>query len=173
MSNNINNINNNFSGSENIIVDTNILLYLFGPFNNEDFDYSIFLEKAKNKNVSLYVSDIILSEFVNRNNRLGYYQYLNKNNLTTNNYQYKRDYRTTSEFRENYELSLEIIEQEVLKEMSLLIFDNHIINDFSRYSLLDFGDELIYRQAKLLDYSIVTHDRDFRQLNSDVLIYHT
>lgn len=173
MNKNINIINNDFSGSEEIIVDTNILLYLFGPFNYNDFNYSVFLEKARNKDISLYVSDIILSEFVNVNTRLGYYLYLKENKLTAKNCDYKKYYRETTNFREIYELSLEIIEQEILKEMTLLIFDNQIIENFSSYTLLDFGDELIYRQAKILDYSIVSHDKDFRQLNSGVKIYHT
>lgn len=165
-----------FNGSETLILDTNILLYLFGPYNgSEDYGYSDFLEDILNKKCKLVVSDVILSEFVNRNLRLAYSTYIKDNNLNSRRFKYKRDYRETSDFAENYELSLEIIRTEILTiaelvEISIEDMENSVSTN---YAMLDYNDEIILRTAERNDYGIATHDSDFFKQETDVLIFST
>lgn len=161
-----------FNGREKIILDTNILLYLFGPFNGgNDYGYSNFLINSITSGTELFVNNQILSEFVNRNCRLAYKQYLKNNGLKQWAFQYKRDYRETDDFKENYELSMEIIDTEILPISNLSLIDvSDVTQSLTSYQMLDFNDELILQSASRESFNIVTHDDDFFNLNSEVPI---
>lgn len=161
-----------FNGKEKIILDTNVLLYLFGPFNGgNDYGYSEFLKNAINSCAELFVNNQILSEFINRNCRLAYQQYLKNKKCKQNKFQYKRHYRSTADFKENYKLSIEIIKTEILSISNLSVIDvKDITHALSHYQMLDFNDELILQNAYRESLNIVTHDTDFFNVNIEVPI---
>lgn len=165
-----------FIGKEKVLLDTNILLYLFGPFNGgNDYGYSSFLNDSLTANAKLYVNNQILSEFINRNCRLAYEQYLKNSQLSRNKFPYKKSYRKTKDFNYNYQLSMEIIETEILAISTIIdIKACDIDRTISEWQMLDFNDELILQGAKRECLNIVTHDTDFSQQNSNIPImsYH-
>lgn len=162
-----------FTGKESLLLDANVLLYLFGPHNSgNDHGYSDFLEKALLRNVEMYVNESVLSEFVNRNCRLAYKQFLKNHNFSESFCDYKRTYRKSEDFKKNYKLSIDIIESEILSIAKFSANTDREINVvLSSYELLDFNDELIIRNAEVNGFGIVTHDRDFLQHSSNVSIY--
>lgn len=163
----------NFSDSDKFLIDTNILIYLFSPFNSDDFGYDYFFEEACINGSSMYVCETSISEFINRNCRIAYSQYLKNNGLKRREFEYKRHYRGTQDFKDNYEHSLELIREDICPLMDILTSrENDIEKAMSEdYQLLDFNDEIIYQVASRNGYNIVTHDKDFLNLDSSISIY--
>lgn len=161
------------TGKEKVLLDANILLYLFGPFNGaNDYGYSNFLEKALINGTEMYVNESVISEFINRNCRLAYEQYLRNNTLKRYDFSYKKHYRTTENFKRNYNLSIDIVKTEIL---TIAKFSSNCNKEMNKgllsAELLDFNDELIVRNAECNGLGIVTHDRDFITHSSSIDVF--
>lgn len=164
----------NYSADDKFIVDTNVWLYLFSPFNSGgDYGYSDFFANALDSSSTLYINDLIVSEYINRLCRLGYDDYVRKNNKNKKYFHYKGHYRPTSEFENTYALALQSVQEEILPITTYLPSDAEILTQsMSDVHARDFNDDILIKTAIKNDFGIVSHDKDFRQYPGDFIVLH-
>lgn len=161
--------------TDNFIFDTNIWLYLFCPLGGYNATiikgYENFLVKIIKVNASIYLSSLILSEFINRYIRLDFNI---KKSINPNKFvDFKKDYRPSPDY-----LNVVSTVQATLRQQIIRISKN--INDsFSSYNLTeiinnidkaDFNDLCVEELSSIQDIKIVTHDKDFKITTKSVEI---
>lgn len=161
---NVNHLDNN-----KIFLDTNIWIYLFCPFSrSRDFivkKYSRafnYLIRSKNE---IFIDITVLSEFINRYLRIAYEIY-KENNNKKDDFQYKRDYKQTDDFKETARLIFSTIKNKILVRVSV-INPEYANNDIDELisglneRLIDFNDLHIERLCKHNNFYLLTDDGDF------------
>ncbi|WP_125763424.1 hypothetical protein [Companilactobacillus hulinensis] len=152
----------------NYLLDTNIFLYLLDDIQQKnDPGYSDIIYESNNlEGVNFFVDIYIISEFINRNLRNSGYAYAKKNNISK--YNYKRDYRSTVDFEETYEYSLDLVKNDILTlcNMSKSLDRDYLMGAIDNPQAKDFNDQLIINDAVQNDLNIITHDRDYFKLKS-------
>ena len=129
----------------------------------QQFIYSDFLQNALSAKSTIYITSLILSEFVNRCLRFDYNQWKKH----PENIQYGQDYKTNFIGSEAYRESVKNVTSNVNRIIKLtdkFPDDFHIIDlDFILRNLnhVDFNDSYFIQMAKKRDLKIVTHDADF------------
>jgi predicted nucleic acid-binding protein len=118
------------SKQEKVFIDTNILIYLFSPdfvSSNEKYieQYSKILEMLLENKAQIYISSIVVSEFINRILRIDYEK--NKEIYPD----FKKDYRKSEEYKNTLKL--------VLKQLRKIFKISHKIEDnFIEFDVLDW-----------------------------------
>jgi len=155
------------SKSDNFIFDTNIWLYLYCPLGDYKTliikKYENFLVKIIKANSTIFLSSLILSEFINRYIRLDFNI---KNKIDPDKFSdFKKDYRTSPEFLVTVKALQATIRQQIIK------ITKNISDDFNNYDLTyiinnvdkaDFNDLCIEELSSISNYKIVTDDKDFK-----------
>ena len=92
---------------------TNILLNLFYPldFESTSNKYEMLFENLIKKKSHLLISSIQISEFINRCIRIQFKLYQNATKDTT--LEFKRDYRSTNDYRKKMNAILDIIKTDI------------------------------------------------------------
>lgn len=162
------------SDNEKVFVDTNILIYLFSPdfvsSNEKDIaQYSKILEILLQKNAQIFISSVVVSEFINRILRIDYEK--NKDVYPD----FKRDYRKSQKYKETLNL--------ILKELRKILRLSHKINDsFSTFDLLswyqrdnnqnlDFNDLQIAFIIEQNNLKLLSNDSDFENFGINTKWY--
>ena len=160
-------INNN----EKVFIDTNILIYLFSPdfvsSNERNIEqYSKILEILLEKNAQIYISSVVVSEFINRILRIDY----EKKKDTYPDF--KRDYRGSNEYKETLKL--------ILKELKKILKISIKIDDsFSEFDIiewykkdtnqdLDFNDLNIAFLVEKNNLKLLSNDSDFENFGINI-----
>lgn len=159
--------------SDNILIDTNILLNLFYPldFESTSNKYENLLDILMKEKSKLLISSIQISEFINRCIRIQFKLYQNAVNNPL--LDFKRDYRSTEDYREKMNAILDIIKTDI-SDKFLFIDDgfskmdqkNIFIYGFS----YDFNDALLAEIAKKYNAILITDDADFANYGNDFQI---
>ena len=138
------------SNKYNYIVDTNILLYLYG-------DETLKTENAKNKMLAnkfttaldykcnMYIPAIVISEFINRYHKLEFDK-IKRNENNEKKLNYKRDYRDTKKFLENNKFIIKTVKETILDRCKLIsdgLAETNIDKIFSVEENQEFNDNLI------------------------------
>lgn len=159
---------------ESFFFDNNIWMFLFSPIaqyqKEKQKTYSRFFEKALESGSTIFTSSLILSEFVNRNLRMAFDRWKEK----TSNYsaQYKKDYIGCND----YKVNISLIKKSVNKILacSEKISDNfrniNIDKIQSLLEIIDYNDSYILELASSQRFSIVTDDKDFLKIETNVHI---
>lgn len=151
--------------TDQVFIDTNILIFLFSPsYVNSNYyqieKYSaVFAYLVKNK-CKLYINSHVVSEFINRCLRIDF-----DNNYNINNDKnYKKDYRGSVE----YVKTIQIVLKELKKFLKLA---KHINDDFVSFDITsaynstkesDFNDLMIADTVKKNNLKLLSDDRDFK-----------
>jgi predicted nucleic acid-binding protein len=147
---------------KNIIIDTNIWLFLFAPSfiptkkNQNKIDmYDLIFNSLLEKNNFLFNS-LIISEFINRCLRLDF-------NLREEfkEKDFKKDYRNSPQYKKALKSTLDQVEKiyKIAKPLN---------DDFNKYTLnefkenLDFNDSIILFQCLEKNLLLLTDDKDFK-----------
>ena len=164
------------SFNDTFLFDNNIWIYLLCPLSNFDQRqqsiYSDFLRNVLLAKSTIYVTSLILSEFVNRCLRFDYNQW----KKYPENIQYGLDYKTNFIGSDAYRESVKNVTNNVNRIISLtekFPDDFHIIDlNFVLRNLnhVDFNDSYFIQMAKKRDLKIVTHDADFFNPQFDISI---
>ena len=154
-----------------LLLDTNILITLFYPIMTKSAmsPYQNLYARALKNNVTFILPSIQVSEFINKCIRFSYDLY--RGNVSTQEFEFKRDYRNTDDYRESMQTILDIIQNDILPIFSVV--DDHFsevpqdkiyLYGFS----YDFNDALLIQIAERQNASIVTHDSDFANYQTKV-----
>lgn len=155
-----------------VLLDTNILIRLFTPYdNNSRNGYDDLWSKLVGGKCKLIISSIQISEFINRCIRIEFNLYKKEKGL--GDIDYKRDYRSTSEYKNVMEDILEIVKEDIEKNFSFVDDCFSRINSddiFKQKFSYDFNDALIVEIAKQYNAILVTDDGDFANYKLDLPI---
>jgi len=164
----------NPSKDEKFFFDANIWLHLFCPQANSRPNirekYNDFFLKAIIAKSKIYTSSQIVSEFFNTYTRI---EFRLKNTENPSKYNdYKKDFRNTDEYIELSDGIIEVIKSKILNK-SVQLNDNfshiNIDNILQTGTYFDFNDSYFAEMCRNNGLTIVTHDRDFLDLDLDVI----
>lgn len=168
-----------FSPNEDdkFIFDTNVLINLFYPIdfkNHKDTEcYAKLWEDINDRNLTVLVTSIQISEFINRCIRFQYNLYMENNNKQI---EYKREYRETDNYRECMMDILQVVEDQICKRFDF-IDDGFSKMDKKKVFVYgfsyDFNDALLVQVAKQNEAILVTNDADYANYNEPVKIVTT
>lgn len=158
-----------FHNSDHIFVDTNIWIYLFYPTNNNDYGYSSVFQNMLDKEVQFYTTEQVLSEYVNR---IVQSEFVRFKDNQTRRVTYKQDFRPTSEYKDAYGMAMNSIHEDILPIAKIVSLSSKEITDCcEQYQMLDFNDNLYLNLCVKNNFSIISHDRDFENVNEEFILY--
>lgn len=162
------------SEHEKVFIDTNILIYLFSPdfvsSNTMYIDqYSKILDILLQKNAQIFISSIVVSEFINRVLRIDYEKH---KEIYPD---FKKDYRNSQQYKDTLEL--------ILKELKkILKISQQIDDNFSEFDTfawykkdvsqdLDFNDLQIAFCIEKNNLKLLSNDHDFENFGINTKWY--
>lgn len=157
--------NHNVSPTYSYIFDTNVWIFIFAPLAGakkyKQTMYSQLLSNIMSRKATIWISSIIISEYVNAVLKLAFRQWMRNNNLYSADF--KHDFRPTTE----YEVALSDINAQVNNILQICerrpddfnyIDINSIISSMNSASY-DFGDAMIV--------DICNRNREVRLVSDD------
>ena len=149
---------------DKIIIDANVLIYVFCPLNHRKYElfishYTDTLNNIKNANASVFVNSLIISEFINRWLRMDF----QKTNFTD----FKTEYRSGDRYKKTIKSILRELKKFYLNWNVQKLNDNFpnidIISKYENFPESDFNDIIIAENAITNNCKILTQDNDFSQ----------
>lgn len=155
-----------------VFFDTNVLIYLFWPsgsFRWENYYSSAFGSLLRQQN-ELCVDFLVVSEIVNRAHRIEYDKYLQQNNITKHDLNYKA-YRDSKDGKDALSDIYLIINDNILNHFTIVgrSFTKADIQSFLTIKSLDFVDKAILTICKENGYILCTNDKDYCKADIDIL----
>ena len=159
--------------------DNNVWMFLFAPIAGvggaKQKAYSGLLANILTAGATVFMSSLIISEYMNRSLRLRHKQWEERTRRV--NTDYKKDYRPTDDFKE----AVEIIKTEVRDIMKICMktpdnFNAISLNDvFRNIEKCDFNDAYYLEMCKIGKYKLVTDDSDLFEVpnNIEIITYNT
>lgn len=160
---------NTFNDSDKIIIDANVLIYVYCPLNSSSYDdfishYTEILEKISKAKASVFVNSLIISEFINRWLRMDF----KKSPFASADF--KKDYRASERYRNTMRVILSELKKFYRQHKVTNIDDNFSnINFLSHYDKEiqnDFNDIIIAENAISNKCKILTQDGDFSKYSN-------
>ncbi len=159
---------NNYSPvhTDKFLFDANIWLYLYCPLGSYNSaaikNYENFLVKVIKANSTIYISSLILSEFINRYIRLDFNI---KKNINPGQFaEFKKDYRPSAEYSNTIKTIRATINQQIsqITKQADDNFSGYNLKDIlNRIENSDFNDLCSEELSSISSFKIVTDDRDF------------
>lgn len=152
------------------IVDTNILLYLYGDSrliteNKKIKSMAYKFNVALDNGCKVYVPSMVISEFINRYHKLEFNQIKKKN--SSRKLDYKKDYRNSHIFIENNKFIINTVKNTILDRCKLISddFENANINAiFSENENQEFNDNLLIDIANRNNLYLISADIDTKKI---------
>jgi predicted nucleic acid-binding protein len=154
------------------IVDTNIWLYLYSHL-HEDKEreiaaYSNLLEEIIENEYEIFLPSLILSEFTNVLLRADY-NYIKDS--TSEEFSFKKNYVGSANYLEKVKEIQELLE-EILNIENIVKIDDEFSNINiekikNSFEKIDWNDSYLIQLAKIKGATIVTHDRDFDNVQAE------
>lgn len=152
------------------LVDTNILIYLYGdPMLKTESEklkrLSITFNNALNIGCTVYVPAIVISEFINRYHRLEFERI--KQLKGNKKLQYKRDYRDTEKYKQNNEFIIKTIKESILTRCTMIedkFVDEYKNKIFDINEGQDFNDVIIINIANKNNCYLISADIDAKKI---------
>lgn len=159
--------------TRSIFFDANVLLYLFWPTGGchhwEEQYANIYSQLRKQKN-DLFVDFIVLSEVVNRAVRIEHNNHLQEQNVTIDDLSFK-DYRDSPSGEATLDGIYYRMKTTIIEYFGIVgkVYVKTEIKDFLRNDGLDFSDKGIVSLCKESDFVLLTNDKDFANVDIDIL----
>lgn len=155
--------------NQSFFFDNNIWMFLFCPIGDynrkKQESVSKLFENIIDRNNSIIINGLILSEFSNAYLRLDFKLWKEEKQLPLANF--KNDYFHSERAKETRQIISSIIRSKILKfsdkhpdSFNALNFDEIL----SYYEILDYNDAIIYYECKNKKWILVTDDSDFLKL---------
>jgi len=150
-----------------VLIDTNVLIFVFYPINsnkNKVDHYSMSLEKLRENNSQIFISSIVISEFINRWLRLDFEKNFQNDDKTK---KFKKDYRVSDTYKKTIKLILKTIKK-IYKNYNIKNIDD-CYSSFDiekRYkdNYIDFNDLILIHIAEKYNLKILTDDNDINKI---------
>ncbi len=157
-----------FSEGRQFFFDTNVWLYIYGPISFPDWRsdvYSRALKEIRASEGSIYINCMIISEFVNAFARIEFKQ--------QSEFAKYKEFRNSPSFRpiaEDISHNVKkILKNTLTCDPDLAAVKLPEIMDIFEEGRYDFNDLLYAEVCRAKDLVFVTHDRDFRDLEIEIL----
>lgn len=164
----------NVSPLNSYLFDTNVWIYIYGPMAGSEKKkqslYAGLLRDIVDRKAGLFITSMVLSEYINRVLRIEFEQWKKRNNLY--NADYKRDYRPTEDFQD----TLDDVKAQVKDILSNITqkrpddFNNididGIVNSMSNFA--DFNDAYLVRCCERGNMCFVSDDKDINKIQSSI-----
>lgn len=159
------------SFTDQFFFDTNIWLLLYGTIAGFQADdqsqYAKLLEKLIIRDLPIYITSMVVSEFANVLLRKDYNQWVTNNKFVDKDF--KRDFVGIKEYKNSVE-TITISINKIFKLPNLIIVGDNFnaidkISIFKNFQIVDFNDAYFTQLAILNKYKIVTNDKDFKKLD--------
>lgn len=159
--------------SDNFFLDANIWLYLFCPLGGYNAKvigkYDNFLKHALQTRSRIYVSSLVISEFINAYIRLEFK--LLQKEYPHKYKDFKRDFRNTARYSTQMNDISNIVKNKILKNTERIDDEFATINIdalFDSIGTSDFNDKYYVSLCTRKDMKIVTNDGDFLKIKTHV-----
>lgn len=162
-----------YSAKDKILLDTNIWAMIEDQqLCQHDPGYATLLYTQIIKNrATIFASPVIIQELVNLLVRVAYSTYCEGNGLDKSDFQFKKDYCKTDNFKSVYKLITEEVSQEIIPNVELLPSrPDSLVNALNNPTFSDFNDNLVAQQARHYGLTILTDDFDFVRFAPDIPI---
>lgn len=166
-----------FNSKDKILFDCNVLMYLFYTYGGYPSklinDYKSILKKAIRNKCKIYIPSIEISELINTYIRAEYRRYLRSNQLNQSTFDFKHNYRKTTDYKNTINEIRSIINKQILSVFSKLddkfsqIDISNIYDDIEQF---DFNDRYYCKLAEKYSLILVTNDTDFSFSNENIKI---
>jgi len=152
------------------LVDTNILLYLYGDpgLSTETVKLKMLSRKfnsALDMNCVVYVPAIVIGEFINRYHKLEFGKIRKKDPRKSD---YKRDYRNTQKYVENNRYIIQDVIQKIILDRCKVIGDDFEKSNLEKIFSVDekqeFNDNLIIDIANRNGLYLISADIDAEKI---------
>ncbi len=161
--------------NKKILLDANIWIYIFCEIGESSTFYVnkyskgfFILLKSKNK---IYTDLTILSEFINRYLRIAFFNYKKREKLGA--FDYKKDYRRTTDYEEAWTTVCDIVRNKILSKSKIVNseYDLSSIKKLLRKDQFgtDFNDNHIVNLCENENMFLMTNDADFKNTNLNVI----
>lgn len=153
--------------------DTNVWMFLFAPLANskpyKQKQYSRLLGDIRSRNACVWISSLVVSEYVNAVLRLEFKQWMRKNQLL--NADFKHDFRPTIEYKDALaDVKLQV--SDILSIATRRPDDFHNVNINNLIDImadqLDFADSMIVNSCIRAGLKLVTDDSDIVASNLSI-----
>lgn len=157
---------------ENVIIDTNILIRIFTPYNvgylSTEKIYDTIWSKLKKSECRMIISAIQISEFINRCIRIEFSLY--QKSINDFSVDYKKDYRSTEDYKEKMDDILSIVKDDIIPNFTFVDDGFSGMKNSDIFGLgfsYDFNDALLVEIARKYDATMVTDDSDYGNYKLD------
>lgn len=153
-----------FSGSDELLVDTNIWLYLYGPQHPKDWRTQVYSRALKwilKAQSRMFVDVLVLSEFVNRYARFEYDLW----KISSGSGDFKT-FRKSSNFHPVGKAIAAAVRQ-IMRQVNCIesglgsLDMSLFLNDYAA-KCPDFNDQVIVELCRKNGLKLLTHDGDFK-----------
>lgn len=165
--------------TDQFFFDTNVWLLLYGTVANfqakDQNQYANFFQSLIQKDAPIFLTSMVISEFSNVLLRRDFNQWVSNNKLV--NQDFKANFVGTSDYVNSVE-TISISIKKILKLPNIfLVGDNFNAIDkdeiLKNFKVVDFNDAYYTQLAVLNNYKVVTNDKDFQRLNTNIDIITT
>lgn len=164
----------NVSPLNSYLFDTNVWLYIYGPLagseKRKQSQYASLLRDIVDRKAGLFITSMVLSEYINRVLRIEFEQWKKHNGLY--NADYKRDYRTTEDFQDALaDVKAQVkdilynVTQKRPDDFNNIDIDG-IVNSMSNSA--DFNDVYLVRCCERGNMCFVSDDKDIVNIQSSI-----
>lgn len=155
--------------------DTNVWMFIFGPIAGADKRkqsiYSNLLREIQSRKATIFISSLVLSEYVNAVLRLGFRSW--KRRTGNQNADFKTSYRCTDDYQSTLEDAVLQV-QEILKVSERRPDDFHLvdINNVlaSMNQKADYNDAYYIRNCERQKMKLVSDDADMQNVDCVITV---
>ncbi|MCI8805984.1 MAG: PIN domain-containing protein [Clostridiales bacterium] len=163
--------------SDCFLLDCNVLFYINYPNGDYRRDlitiYSNFFSAALSKKSKFYITDIMLSEFINTYIQIEFKKYCENHEMKKNKNKFKKIFRQSDHYQEILNDISIILNTDIFsthKKLNLNFSDIPLDNLFSNPNNFDFNDIYYCKIANKYNIKIITHDVDFKENNETTIL---
>ena len=161
--------------NDKFMFDTNVWIFIYGPIagveQTKQEQYSALLQEILSRNAGIYVTSIIVSEYINVVLHIGFKQWKKANNYL--NADFKHDYRPTEHYSS-------ILQDAVAQVKEILSISQKRPDDFHRIDIdamlkklnndYDYNDAYIVKCCEQDHLTLVSDDTDLSSVNSSITL---
>lgn len=163
------------SSMDTFLFDTNVWFLIFGPVaaseHRKQEVYSGLLRDAVSRGACVFITSLIVSEYINVVLRLGFKQWMRSNGVF--NADYKHDYRPTQSYKICLQDAVDQID-EIMKVAKRCPDDFNSINIGQILNQMDencdFNDSYYVTQCSRIPMKLVSDDADMQNLRGGITV---